>query len=508
MPGSGSQPRHPFTIRRKLGGLFAMTAALSIVVILTALHQLSRIESDAHKLLEESREANLAHEARFALDLALASLGDRSAPDVDGAANVSTHLADARSRIDEIIEGSRGHDPSDERHQGVEDNLVERIRKKLDEAQIAQRDQQLMHGTLSEVRRLSSVLEEETSVETARSHADLGRRLTRVWSSLILLSIGAGCVLVLAFWLLNQVVLRPVHSLTNGANTFIEGDFEHRISIRSRDEFGDLSKRFNEMAARIAANRDMLERRVEARTREFIKAAKIASLGTLAAGVAHEINTPIASIASCAEGLERRLRSGDIDSEEEFEYLRTIASEAYRVHEITSRLLAFARQDPGPKSVMDVRATAREVEVILRHRLEKSSIALSIEVEQLPALVTGNESELKQVLVNLVSNAVDASRPGQTITLRIRSEETAREGADSSDVIVIEVDDEGSGIADADQSRVFEPFFTTKPPGKGTGLGLALTYAIVEGMHGELTLVDKSAPGTLVRITIPRAQEG
>lgn len=495
---------HPFTIRRKLGGLYAMTALACIGLVATVLYQLRQVEHDAKKVIEEGREAELAQDTRSALDVVrVATSATPGASDAQQL--VVDRIAEARKHIDDLIGDSHRPDPSDLGHQGVENNLVAKIRDGLTSLR-APEAQRPMEATLGELSRLASVLEEETRVESARSHEDLTKRLARARSSLVVLSVGAAIVLLLAFWMLHHFVMRPVRQLARGANTFLQGDFDHRISIRSRDEFGDLSMRFNEMAARIGANRELLEERVRMRTRDFIQAAKFASLGTLAAGLAHEINTPIASIATCAEGLERRLQQGEISPSEEREYLQTIASEAYRVHEITSRLLTFARQEPGPKSIIDVRPLVREVAVILRHRFESAGVELRLTSSHERVAVLGNESELKQVVVNLLSNALDASASGDVVHLRVRQRQPGLDETHEGEVVEIEVEDEGSGIEVAHRDRVFEPFFTTKAPGQGTGLGLSLSYAIVETMQGELRLVDKPGRGALFRVTL-RASE-
>lgn len=490
---------HPVTIRRKLGCVFALSALCFVVLLATALYQISCVQNDTLKLLEESKEVAIAHDASVVFASITTAIKDpRSATDASATARVHELLKDARVRIDELISEQERPDPSDPSHQETEDDLVEQIRASLEEAQRSIDGGESATGTLENVQRLTSVILEEMRAESKRAHHDLERRLSRVGTALQLASIGAAISLLLSFWILHGSVVVPMRVLAEGARTFTQGDFDHRIRIRSRDEFGDLARQFNEMAARIGENRDLLEETVRKRTRDFIEAAKFAGLGTLATGVAHEVNTPIASIASCAEGLERRIRAGDIDENEQFEYLQTIASEAYRVHDITSRLLALARQDPGPKSLLNIVPILQETELMMRHRAEQFGIDLQVVHDDGPTWIRCNAAELKQVLINLASNAIDASQRGQSIKLRARQTETT---------VVLEVEDDGHGIPKEDLQRVFEPFFTSKPQGRGTGLGLALVYSIVEQSDGSIEIIDKDGPGTIVRVRLPRVVE-
>jgi signal transduction histidine kinase len=253
------------------------------------------------------------------------------------------------------------------------------------------------------------------------------------------------------------------------------------------------------MAAELEAMRTDLERRVRERTREFVRAARLAGLGTLAAGVAHEINNPLASIASCAEGLEQRLRGNTLERDEALEYLQIIASEAYRAHEITSRLLEFARAEPGEKGPCDLAALARELELLLHHRMRRAGVELELACSQELPPVMGNASELKQVLLNLLENALDASPRGGRVRL---------ECGVGPDGVELVVSDQGAGIPEADLDRVFDPFFTTKAPGEGTGLGLAIVHRIVADHGGRVEVGGgEGGRGARFRALLPAARE-
>ena len=247
------------------------------------------------------------------------------------------------------------------------------------------------------------------------------------------------------------------------------------------------------MSDELHGMRTGLEQRVEERTREFVRAARLAGLGTMAAGIAHEINNPLASIASCAEGLERRLSKGTVDAQAQREYLGIIAKEAYRAHEITSRLLDFARTENGVRVSFGAGELMRELRVLLEHRLRSRQLDLDVQIEpELPQL-SGNPSEVKQVLLNLIHNAIDASPQAGHVMVR-----WSRVGND----VRIEVEDQGSGIAADLREKIFDPFFTTKEPGSGTGLGLAIVHRIVTAHSGRVEVQD-TGHGALFRVQIP-----
>lgn len=255
-----------------------------------------------------------------------------------------------------------------------------------------------------------------------------------------------------------------------------------------------------------------LEKQVEQRTRQLIQQEKLASLGTLAAGVAHEINNPLATIGACAEGCLARFTDGQLPPKEVGEvrhYLDLINEEVFRCKRITENLLSFSRQ----------RAEAVYELIDLRDLVEKTVELASLApdgkkatwIQDLcsePASLHGDSSQIRQVLYNLVSNSLAAVRnePEPAILLRVGR-------TDGS--VYLECIDNGGGILSETREEVFEPFFTTKPPGEGTGLGLSVAYGIVQRHAGTIEVLGLdglvSHPrwrwrvGARVRVTLPRA---
>ena len=246
----------------------------------------------------------------------------------------------------------------------------------------------------------------------------------------------------------------------------------------------------------ITVGEDMTEWR-EAQDR-FSQAEKLAAIGTLAAGIMHEINNPLATIAACAESLELTepdapapLRDG----------LRLIQSEVRRCKGITDSLLDFSRPKSGDKSLVDVNAAIERTTFILKHhsRFKKLTVALDLD-RSLGAVVLANEEQLVQVFMSLLLNAMDAMKEQGTVELRTRW------GSDGRSVLA-EVVDHGEGIRRADLPKLFEPFFTTKAPGRGTGLGLSICYAIVAEHGGRIEVDSTPGEGSVFRIVLPRADD-
>ena len=228
------------------------------------------------------------------------------------------------------------------------------------------------------------------------------------------------------------------------------------------------------MAGRLRQGRQELELRVEQRSREVLRSARLAQLGTLAAGIAHEINNPLASIVTCSDGLLRELDRGTSTPQSLRDYLQILQKEAMRARDITVRLLHFARHDEPRREAVDLLHEAREVGAMFAHQLQDRQVILRCAgaAEPSPTFV-GDPAEWRQVLFNLLRNALDASPAGGTISLTVQQH---------GEHVRLVVRDQGAGIPASEVDRIFEPFYTTKAPGQGTGLGLPIVLRIVEPM--------------------------
>jgi two-component system NtrC family sensor kinase len=246
----------------------------------------------------------------------------------------------------------------------------------------------------------------------------------------------------------------------------------------------------------ITVGEDITEWR-EAQDR-FSQAEKLAAVGTLAAGIMHEINNPLATIAACAESLELSEAQASVPMREG---LRLIQSEVRRCKGITDSLLDFSRPKSGDTTLVDVNAAIERTLFILKHhtRFKKLTVALDLD-RSIGAVVLANEEQLVQVFMSLLINAMDAMREQGTVELRTRW------GAGAATVLA-EVVDHGEGIRSADLPKLFEPFFTTKAPGRGTGLGLSICYAIIAEHGGRIEVDSTPGEGSVFRIVLPCAEE-
>jgi two-component system, NtrC family, sensor kinase len=230
----------------------------------------------------------------------------------------------------------------------------------------------------------------------------------------------------------------------------------------------------------------------------FAQAEKLAAIGTLAAGVMHEINNPLATIAACAESLE--LTSTD-QPPSLHDGLRLIQSEVLRCKGITDSLLDFSRPKATDKSLVDVNSAIERTLFVLKHHTRFKKLTVETQLDQsLGPVVLANEEQLVQVFMALLLNAMDAMREQGTIELRTRWGEDAQS-------VVAEVVDHGEGIRRADLPKIFEPFYTTKAPGRGTGLGLSICYAIVAEHGGRIEVDSTPGEGSVFRIVLPRSDE-
>jgi two-component system NtrC family sensor kinase len=236
----------------------------------------------------------------------------------------------------------------------------------------------------------------------------------------------------------------------------------------------------------------------------FAQSEKLAAIGQLAAGVMHEVNNPLATIAACGDSLVSRLDEMEASGIEvplqAREFLQLISDEVDRCKTIVGSLLDFSRPPVPDKNPVSVNGAIEQALFLLNHqpRFKQLSIQASLDPELPPTF--GNAEQLVQVFVALLQNAADATDPSGAITIRTRRGLTDEEG------IVAEVMDEGEGIARADLPRIFEPFFTTKEPGRGTGLGLSICYSIISAHQGRIEVDSAIGAGSTFRVLLPQVR--
>ncbi len=318
-------------------------------------------------------------------------------------------------------------------------------------------------------------------------------------------------LLVLIFTL--KFVNVPLRKLTLGTLEIMNGNLEHRIDINSDDEIGVLAKSFNKMTEELKRSREelldwakLLEQRVNEKTAEIQRAyaymvqiEKMASLGKLAATVAHELNNPLEGILTYAKLLKRRFENNfkiEGEKEEILSELSIIIDETSRCGNIVKNLLLFSRQKVGEFKDEDIRQIIKRSVALISHHLEMCNIKLEMDLPEHPVLVYCDAQQIEQALLAMEMNSIEAMPEGGI--LRIELKEI------NSDKVQIKIIDTGVGIPEDVLPHIFEPFFTTKKEGKGTGLGLAVVYGIVEGHYGQISVESKVNFGTTFTVTLPK----
>jgi signal transduction histidine kinase len=294
----------------------------------------------------------------------------------------------------------------------------------------------------------------------------------------------------------------PLQTLVQGSREVAKGKYSHRIQLQTNDEMGELADAMNDMTAQFQQTRDDLDRQVRERTKQVVRSEQLASVGFLAAGVSHEINNPLASIALCSESLESRLAEllaeSDVAQSEEVQvihdYLQMIQREAFRCKQITEKLLDFARMGDSQRHSTDLRELVKSVIEMVQHLGKYQDKGLTL-VDGDPVIVQVNAQEMKQVVLNLITNGLESLDAGGQVQVSL-----ARQG----EQVQIVVEDNGCGMTDEVRKHLFEPFFTRRHDGQGTGLGLSITYRIVQEHHGEIEVAsDGVGRGSRFVVALP-----
>ncbi|HDP79911.1 MAG TPA: HAMP domain-containing protein [Spirochaetes bacterium] len=304
---------------------------------------------------------------------------------------------------------------------------------------------------------------------------------------LIIIVISLQIAILLSIYLI-QNILNPVKTLMNASSQIVKGNYDIKISIDSTDELGYLCRAFNTMVDAIVERDNMLK---EDTQRQILQSEKMASLGKLAAGIAHEINNPLTGVLTYSSILLEELK--DTEHQED---LKIIVNETLRCRKIVREILNFARETRIEKEMTDVNTIIQETLLILEKHIAFQNISIIKDFSpNLPPL-NADVNQIKQVVNNLALNAADAMSGGGTLTISTQHDSV-------SNSITVAFTDTGHGIPPENLDKIFDPFFSTKQTGKGTGLGLAVTYGIVQRHNGTITVNSKINKGTTFTIKLP-----
>lgn len=348
----------------------------------------------------------------------------------------------------------------------------------------------------------------ETNFSTAAVDATI--RQNRIGTILF----GGLFIIMISFSLciiLYKFVSKPVSLLDEGMHRLAKGELDYVIEINSNDEMGLLANTFNTMAKDIKKYREnmenwtrALEEEIQKKTSEIMKAhdqlinaEKLASLGRMAAGVAHELNSPLTGIVTFSHLMLKRTPP---ENKQDIEDLEVIIEQAERCSKIIKSLLGFSRKTTSEKVFVNINALTESTISMVRNQAKFHNIKFSLNFDDSIPQIPTDPNQLQQVFLNLLINSADAMSERGQVTVATRA---ISDTASGNKYVEIEFTDTGPGIPEEHLSRVFEPFFTTKPVGKGTGLGLAVSYGIIKKHGGNIFVRSETGKGASFFVRLP-----
>jgi two-component system, NtrC family, sensor kinase len=320
---------------------------------------------------------------------------------------------------------------------------------------------------------------------------------------------------LIGLYLILNVAVKPVERIVKRAEEFREEDDLFVLSGNTNNEFDKLSKALNRLLKRVARDKEELMENISSLEKsntdlkraqnDVVRAEKLASVGRLSAGIAHEVGNPIGIIIGYLELLKQK----DIPDDERNEYITRAENEINRINGIIRQLLDISRPSDGKPEVVKVHEIIENIAEIVKFQPFTSGIDLKTSLDAGEDRVLSDPNQLRQIFLNLIINAVDAvssSKNRNTGKLLIRSEVipgSDNEAISNRPVLKISFIDNGSGVSEKNIGNIFDPFYTTKEPGKGTGLGLFVSFALIEGMGGKIKAESVEGEGTTMSIYLP-----
>ncbi len=341
--------------------------------------------------------------------------------------------------------------------------------------------------------------------------------LTR--DNILLMLVVSAISLVIIIYIFALRLINPINELIRGTFIIAQGNLDFRVPVKFADEIGDLTISFNQMTDRLKmANEQIkgysqtLEQRVEERTKQLkdaqaqtLQSAKMAAVGQLGAGIAHELNNPLGGILGYAQFILEKFKRPEFGIEDLKacqRYIESIEREAARCKGIVENLLKFSRKPISTKpEPVDIAKAIEETLSIIGHQLKLKNINVIKDLKPDLYKVMGMVNQLQQVFTNLILNAQQAMSDGGE--LRISAENITDEKAKATSYVKIEFADTGCGIPKENLQRIFDPFFTTKQKERGTGLGLTVSYQIIQDHEGIISVDSRVGKGSIFTVVLP-----
>ena len=365
---------------------------------------------------------------------------------------------------------------------------------------------------------------------------------------LILIILDSTVLVVFGSFLLSRVLVKPLKDLVRLTQKISDGDFNQTIEVTSTNEIGQLITSFNRMIKRLKENQENIKmhleslelanRKLKQAQEELIRTEKLASIGRFAAGVAHEVGNPLGSILGYTSILARE----EVTREETLDYLKRIEKEIERINRIVKELLNFARPSRLEIQEVEINRVIEDTLSLLSYQKSFKNIETRLTFQPNLPMIKGNESQLSQIFINIILNAIDAMPDGgvlgiETVDCVVGSERRddlehpyfSRRKDDpletdyyhlrspnpfsilftkfskGDQLIKVKISDTGIGIKKEDLEKIFDPFFTTKDPDKGTGLGLSISLRIIESLGGEVKVRSEEGKGSAFEVYFPVA---
>lgn len=503
------------TIRRK------MVLSLALVLIMLAALSLSGMSGlKNYRDLVDDLQARLNEAPRRAdLAKAVGQLSPPLSPRIEASSEAAAHrLREFRQRLaaakQEILEFRRRLVDMPTTPETVSQRLaidpflvsagskldtLERLSESPSDSQRHWLTTQLM---LAEVIDLQELVRKVPDPEVGLSATLVQAR--KVYRSRFWMVSASSAVVVVVFlglaWCGYSWIFLPIRKLHEGARRVAQGDFHYRVELKSHDEMAELADAFNKMTARFREITEDLDRQVRQRSNQLVRSERLAGVGFLSAGVAHEINNPLSAIVMASDSLRERTAAllTDCDNEDGpviRQYLEMIAREAQRCREITAKLLDFSRGQDAARGRNDLASLVAEVLSMVRHMSKFRDRHIEFARPE-PCHLEVNGPEIKQVVLNLVANALESMDAGGTLRIDITKQ---------TDHVLLVFRDDGCGMTAEVIENLFEPFFTQRRTGKGTGLGLSISHRIISDHGGTIEATsDGPGQGSTFRVHLPR----